>query len=303
LPELTAQQTVTLAIVFADISESTRLYDVMGDTQARELVAQCLGVMTGVVHERRGTVIKTIGDELMCTFPRAGAAVAAARGMQEAVRKDLPDLNPNTPKDLTIRIGIQYGPAIVDGGDVFGDAVNVAARMTGQAKAGQIITTQTTVEALSPKLQASTRHLDRIRVKGKSGYLNIYEVVWQDEDVTHIASKVGPAPAGRGRLRLVYRGHKLTVSHQSGPLTLGRGKQAHLVVDDSQASRQHARIENRRGRFVLSDESTNGTYVLTTDGSVYLRREEVTLVGRGKISLGRDFADEPAEVVLFECES
>ena len=134
MPELPAQQTVTLAIVFADISESTRLYDVMGDTQARELVAQCLGVMTGVVHERRGTVIKTIGDELMCTFPRAGSAVAAARGMQEAVSKDLPDLNPSTPKDLTIRIGIHYGPAIVDGGDVFGDAVNVAASQSRNGK-------------------------------------------------------------------------------------------------------------------------------------------------------------------------
>lgn len=303
MSELTAQQTVTLAIVFADISGSTRLYDVMGDTEARELVAQCLGVMTGVVHERRGTVIKTIGDELMCTFPRAGAAVAAARGMQEAVRKDLPDLNPNTPKDLTIRIGIHYGPAIVDGGDVFGDAVNVAARMTGQAKAGQIVTTQTTVEALSPELRASTRHLDQIRVRGKSGHLHIYEVIWQEEDVTHIATKVAHAPVGRGRLRLVYRGHKMTVSHQGGALTLGRGKQAHLVVNDSQASRQHARIENRRGRFVLSDESTNGTYVMMADGPVYLRREEVTLVGRGKISLGRDCADESAEVVFFECES
>ncbi|HEX9782105.1 MAG TPA: adenylate/guanylate cyclase domain-containing protein, partial [Opitutaceae bacterium] len=131
-----ARKAATLAIVFADISGSTRLYESLGDAIARELVAQCLGVMTEYVDKHGGKVIKTIGDEIMCTFPSADQAIEASMGMQEGVTEDLPELNPNTPSTLTIRVGLHFGPAIIEGEDVFGDAVNVAARMAGLAKGG-----------------------------------------------------------------------------------------------------------------------------------------------------------------------
>ena len=296
-------KTSSLSIVFADIAGSTRLYEILGDATARQLVAQCLGVMSEVITKHGGRVIKTIGDEIMCTFPTAEQAVEASMDMQEAVAEDLPEINPNAPADMAVRIGLHYGQAILEGGDVFGDAVNVAARMAGLAKGGQIITTQSTAEALPPILQAGTRHLDRITVKGKSEVVNIYEVIWQAEDVTRMATGILATETARARLRLRYHELEVTLEQRTGPFILGRGKKADMVVNDGLASREHARFETRRGKFVLIDQSTNGTYVITPDGPGYLRREEAILTGQGRISLGRDLKENPTEVVLFYCES
>ena len=82
-----ARKAATLAIVFADISGSTRLYESLGDQTARQLIAECLEVMTEQVAKYSGTVIKTIGDEIMCTFPSANQAVEAAMGGSEVRRR------------------------------------------------------------------------------------------------------------------------------------------------------------------------------------------------------------------------
>ena len=296
-----ARKAATLAIVFADISGSTRLYESLGDAIARELVAQCLGVMTEYIDKHGGKVIKTIGDEIMCTFPTADAAVEASMGMQEGVTEDLPEINPNTPSTLTIRVGLHYGPAILEGGDVFGDAVNVAARMAGLAKGGQIITTQDTAEALNPVLRSSTRHLDRIPVKGKSEDIDIFEVIWQSEDVTRMATGLLKSEVQNVHLVLRYDGNEMKLDNTMDPFILGRGKKADMVVNDTMASREHARIECRRGKFILTDMSTNGTYVQTPEGPSYLRREDLVLSGTGRIALGRELS-EATEVVEFVCE-
>ena len=297
-----SRRNATLAIVFADISGSTRLYETLGDAVARELVSQCLGLMTEFIHKHNGTVIKTIGDEIMCVFPTADQAVESTMAMQEAVTDDLPRINPNTPAELSIRVGFHYGSCILEGGDVFGDAVNVAARMAGLAKGQQIITTRDTAEALSPILASSTRHLDRIPVKGKAEELDIFEVIWQPEDVTRIATGLLSTGNKNVVMSLRYRSKEIRLDANSGVLVMGRGKKADLIVNDSMASREHARIECRRGKFILTDQSTNGTYVLTEEGPAYLRREELQVTGSGRIALGREM-NEATEVVTFDTEA
>ena len=296
-----SRKAANLSTVFADISGSTRLYETLGDSVARELVSECLDLMTEHIIRHGGIVIKTIGDEIMCTFPTAEAAVEASMGMQEGVTEDLPDRNPNTPSTLTIRVGLHYGPAILEGGDVFGDAVNVAARMAGLAKGGQIITTQGTVAELSPVLRSSTRHLDRISVKGKQEDIDIFEVIWQAEDVTRMATGLLKTQAKNATLQLSYHERSLVLDQDMEPFTVGRGKKVDMVVNDTMASREHARIECRRGKFILTDISTNGTYVQTPDGPSYLRREDLVLTGEGRIALGRELS-EATEYVTFTCQ-
>ncbi len=297
-----ARKSAKLSICFADISGSTRLYETLGDAIARQLVSQCLELMTEQIHRYDGTVIKTIGDEIMCTFPSADLGIEACAGMQEAITEDLPEINPNAPKTLTIRVGIHHGPVILENNDVFGDAVNVAARMAGLAKGMQIITTRQTTEMLSPGLRSSTRHLDRIAVKGKSEVIDIFEYIWQPDDVTQIVTGAAAAEAKPVKLYLTYMGRETEMNQKSGTVVLGRGNRADMVIRDTMASREHARIECRRNKFVLVDQSTNGTYVLTPDGPAYLRREEVNLTGKGKISLGRDVAS-ATHVVEYNCKS
>ena len=137
-----------LAVLFADITDSTKLYSSLGDNAARVVVNACLTIVGDVVARCRGRIVKTIGDEVMAVFPSADAAMQAACDMQSRVSA-IPQQE-NAP--LAIRVGFHFGPAIEERGDYFGDAVNTAARMAGLAKSGQIITTANSVEALSPLL-------------------------------------------------------------------------------------------------------------------------------------------------------
>ncbi|MEM7252485.1 MAG: adenylate/guanylate cyclase domain-containing protein, partial [Pseudomonadota bacterium] len=242
------RKTANLSIVFADISGSTRLYENLGDDIARGLIADCLELMTQCVVKQRGRVVKTIGDEVMCIFAAAENAVRASVAMQEVVTDELPRRNSDTPSTMTIRIGLHFGQVIAERGDVFGDAVNVAARMANVAKGGQIIATRSLVKRVPRELQQSTRHLDRIPIRGKGSELDIYEVIWQPEDVTRIVAPVmvGDLDATRASLLLRYRDTEIDISNASDAVILGRGQKADLVVDDSMASREHARVECRR---------------------------------------------------------
>jgi class 3 adenylate cyclase len=292
---------VKLSIVFADIAGSTRLYELLGDAQARALIADCLGILSEQTARYGGKVIKTIGDELMSTFPCADPAVEAAMAMQDAVVHELPRRNSATPADMAVRIGLHHGPAILDDGDVFGDAVNVAARMAAAAKGRQIITTRETAEGLGISLRSTTRHLDRIAVRGKIDDIDIYEVIWQADDVTRMATDVIESLPRSAVLSVEYRGTRVEIDQNTAALIMGRGKLADVVIEDAMASREHARIECRRGKFVLIDMSTNGTYLLTPEGPAYLRRGEQVLTGSGQIALGRQIA-EVTHVVTYRCE-
>ncbi|MGE0384696.1 MAG: adenylate/guanylate cyclase domain-containing protein [Gammaproteobacteria bacterium] len=299
-----APKTQNLAILFADVSGSTRLFEILGDVIARHKIAECLALLTDVTKRHKGTVIKTIGDEVMCTFPTADAAVTAACEMHEALEDESTEMTEKGPVSLRIRVGLHFGPAILEGGDVFGDAVNVAARMASQAKAGQIITTQSTVEVLAPMLRAGTRFVDRAPVKGKKETIDIYEVIWQQEDVTRMSTAVKVDKLPSATMTLRYNDERIVIGEDRSVAVLGRSKTADVSVNESLASRQHVRIEYRRGKFFIIDQSTNGTYVkLATNEEAFLRREEMPLSGSGRISLGRAFAENPQEVVHFASDT
>lgn len=276
------------------------MYETLGDAPARQRVAECLALLTAEILRHQGTVVKTIGDEVMSTFPSAAAAVQAACAMQEALTAKASQ----GQVSLAIRVGMHYGPVLVEEGDVFGDAVNVAARMVSLAKAGQVITTAQTVATLPPALRAATRYIDRAWVKGKQEELDIYEVIWREDDLTRMeASPLPPPPRSQARLWLRVHERELALDPARPSVTLGRGQQNDIVMQDEYISRLHARIEYRRSKFVLLDQSTNGTFVRTADGKVTtLRREEMVLQGSGVISLGRMFSEGSPHLIHFRCE-
>ncbi|MDC1288281.1 adenylate/guanylate cyclase domain-containing protein [Gammaproteobacteria bacterium] len=109
------------AIMFADIAGSTSLYDALGNQEADRQIRYCIDTLTSLTSKHRGTLIKTIGDEIMARFNSANDAIDAAIDMQNTISGD--DSN-----RLLIRVGVEFGAAILREGDLFGDAVNVAAR-------------------------------------------------------------------------------------------------------------------------------------------------------------------------------
>jgi class 3 adenylate cyclase len=298
-----APKTKNIGIMFADIAGSTRLFEVLGDDKARAAIAETLELLTNVINGHNGTVIKTIGDEVMCTFPEADDSANAATEMQETL-EDSNDMREEGP-EIKVRVGMHFGPALLEGGDVFGDAVNVAARMTAQAKGGQIITTKTTINLLDPITQACSRFVDRAPIKGKKDDIEIYEIIWQESDVTTMSTDVGsPQQRGKVSLEISYQQTSLTLNQDRSELMMGRSKACDLPIDEKLASRQHVRIELRRDKFFVIDQSTNGTHI-KIDGAdeSFLRREEMHINASGKISLGESFANDPSEIVSFILKS
>jgi class 3 adenylate cyclase len=297
----TTHESVPLAILFADISGSTKLYETMGNTKAQKIVDQCLAMLRDVVNGLDGNVVKTIGDEIMCTFTAAETAARAAGEMQKALKLAL-SFGKFEVSNLSIRIGFHHGPVIAAGGDVFGDAVNVAARVTAQAKAQQILTTKETLGQMPTEVQSRSRFVDRVGVKGKSEDLELYEVLWEFDNLTLVEDSFRGPQAQSSKIVLNYNGVEMELSKSRPSLRFGRGTENDFVVPDHQASRLHARIELRRDRFVLVDQSMNGTYVqMEGVPEVCLRRDEVPLKGTGLISLGRATASEAAIHIKFTC--
>jgi len=297
------QTTHDKVVLFADVSGSTRLYEVLGDARAFAAINQCIELLRRVTEMFKGRVVKTIGDEIMAVFPSELSGVQAACAMQADVEAMVPL---DDAVRLAIRIGLYHGPVLMQDGDsdVFGDTVNVAARLTELANAGQILSDASTVQALPPLLRTSTRSLDLLPIKGKASNIKVVEVLWQEgDDATLMVGRTHAPVASSGVLRLQHHGREAVVDAAHSKLVLGRDAQAGFVVEDKRASRLHATIELRRDKFVYIDQSSNGSYItFAGEGELQLRREEIVLRGRGTICLGHSFGKDAAGAITFSCE-
>lgn len=287
-----------LCVLFADVAGSTRLYERLGDAEALRAVERCLNRVDRAVTSYKGRVVKTIGDEIMAVFDTAAAGMQAACAMQQRVE----DLPPVSGVKLAIRVGYHFGPAIEKNNDIFGDTVNVAARMTALAKGGQIITTGEVIDALPRLLRQSSREIDVIVIKGKREVVRVCEVLWQEsDDLTMKSARIAPDAPPPLRLRLRHGNKEITLDAAHPTATIGRDPVSDIVILDPRASRGHGRVELRRDKFMLVDQSTNGTYV-TFDGEAefVLKREETLLRNRGRVAFGHVWADDKTEVLEFQ---
>jgi adenylate cyclase len=295
---------IELAILFADVVGSTQLYESLGDAKAREMVGICIDIMKGATERHGGTVIKTMGDEVMATFAAPDEAINAASQMQREI-----SLHPSLQAGAThvaIRIGCHYGPVVLESRDVFGAAVHTANRMTSQAKAGQIMTTVTMVEKLSPEWRSAVRQIDVATLKGRSHEVALYEVLWQTDDITSMLPAIALAnrEAHRPRrLRLRFQGEEIVLDEHRTHVTIGRADDNDVIVKGNLISRLHARIEVSRARFVLIDQSTNGTFVYGPAGEEqFVRRDSLPITGEGLIGLGRAPERDSLQTIRFVCE-
>jgi len=293
-----------LAILFADVVGSTQLYEALGDEVARETVQTCVDAMKQSTEKFGGSVIKTMGDEVMATFPSADDAMNAATQMQKAITNK-PAMGTDDIR-VAIRIGCHFGHVVVEDRDIFGAAVHTANRMTSQAKAGQIITTAVTVEQLSGDWQSLVRQIGVTTLRGQSDEVALYEVLWQPEDATNVLPEIDwkKDKPKVGQLTLRFQGREFVMQDGGTKgVTLGRGDDNDLTVKGNLISRLHARIELNRSRFVLIDESTNGTFILREDGEeIYVRRDSAQLSGSGVIGLGRVATPGTPLAIEFNCK-
>jgi adenylate cyclase len=288
-------------VLFADVSDSTRLYETAGDTAALAAITSCLAAMRQATEAAGGRVIKTIGDEVLAVFSSPDAAVAAAAEMQ-AKAEALPEI---AGSRIGLRIGFHYGPLLQQDDDVFGDTVNLAARLVAQAQKSEIITTSETAALLAPVFRSMVRHLHAITVKGKTEEVELAEILWRSDinATTFMHNRVKPPkPAAGFAVRLRYRNREVVRRRDGDAVVIGRDAGCGLVIEDDMASRQHCTVERRGDKYILKDHSTNGTYVTVEgDTELLLQREELTLRKHGWIAFGQPRAG-ATEVVEFFCD-
>jgi adenylate cyclase len=291
-----------LAVLFADVCDSTTIYEAFGDTRALTAISGLFGVLTGKVKQHDGSIVKTLGDGMVCQFKDADHAFRAACDIQETALAAEAGEGPK----LTIKVAFNWGPVVTERGDVFGDTVNVCARLAGVAGPHQVLTTKETIDALSQSLRSRSRQLYPLKVRGRVEEVSVCEVLWRtDPDVTEALSRSQiTAAAARDWILKLTHGAKTRVLELTGSLRVGRDKDNDLVVSSTKASRVHARIYGRGGNFVVADQSSTATYVAMegTGREVILRREEAVLGERGTIALGAPASRDGDHVLRYRLE-
>ncbi len=298
----TLRKPVMRTVVFADVVGSTGMYKSMGDTAAARLMTQVTHAAGETIEQHRGQVVKTLGDGLLAVFDDNADAVQACCEAQRRLASWGKDRA--APMAVPLKIGISRGPVVLTPGDCFGDAVNAAARLSGSAAGGQILLGEAVIEGLPLELQARLRSLGSIFLRGYEQPVPVQQIEWDagwqnSQTMPHLPTVIS---SDTQLLSLTWLDVHQEMQAAQGVMHIGRTQAAEFVVNDIRVSRQHARIEWRGSYFMLTDLSSNGTWVRYAgqDNTLALRRNECVLHGQGEICLGAKPTDPTAPTVMFE---
>jgi adenylate cyclase len=292
-------QTAHVAILLADISGSTPLYEAAGDARAQRLIGSELLRLQAAIGDADGVCIRQKGDDVLGCFAEPSNAFRAVRAMFAR------------PVDHPLRIhgGLHYGPIVRAGGDIFGEAVNLTARLAGLANADEVLFSKSFVDQLPSREAACLRPLDRIRLKGVSSPIEVYSFVDDDPALqTQVplgTTEIRPAPASwlpAAAVTIVLtHGRDSRRCGESQSMLIGRSDECDIVLSRPWISRKHAMLTVRDGKAVLADRSSAGTYVAIAGGhELLLRRESIVLTANGVISPAMPAGRPEAEPIRFE---
>jgi len=296
-------------VVFADLTGSTGVFETLGNAKATEAITRLTQWISQVCEAHDGRVVKTLGDGVLAVFPNGPSAVSAVVEMQRNHLKRI--LNWPPKLRMRLQVGVACGEIVEVDGDCYGDAVNVASRLSDLSGADQIWATDTVVAQIPrPEDGVRFRSLGPVSIRGKAEKRVLFRIEWQEEVVSELLTAPGSLDLLKsssrpdsvlGRIELSWLDVNAAFKSSDLPIHLGRVAEAEFVVNDQRVSRLHAKIEWRNGTFVLSDMSSYGTWV-RFDGStteLALRRDECVLHGKGEIALGAPFSDFTVPTVSF----
>lgn len=282
-------------VLFADIAGSTQLYERLGDAMAHQLVNNCLQVMRREIEGSHGEVIKHTGDGLLAIFTNPNPAAEAALRMHHAVTEI-----PAAPQErVSVRIAFYSGPVIHRDQDVFGDTVNIAARLLEIASPGRAITAAESVRFLRHEWRSLTHPMQSRSLRGVSRLVDPFELVCESTGDLTVVQNLDVELSAPPELQLALGTTTLVLNTDRHSARLGRDSGADLRINDGRASREHAVIELRGEKFVLVDRSSNGTFIaIEGEREFILSHEEIVLRNCGRLALGRSCA-ESSQVIEF----
>lgn len=299
------QETPEKTVVFADIVGSTSLYNQVGDKVAEQIISEGIQLLKDIIEQYDGNLIKTIGDEVLVCFDEPHNAVEAVSFMSKAIQRtefhdDLPNGN------LHLRVGLHHGPVIEKDNDIFGNTVNITARIVGKSKSDQILCSKNIISQL-PLGEFEHRFVDSFQLKGIHEPFEIYEII-PNEDTENMTMAMGDDNLDEfsfeieEKFTLHFKGETYELEQNSPPLTIGRNPENKVRFSNNpKVSRLHAKIEHKNGHFYLVDMSFNGTFLTDSSGSTqHLKIKEVQLSDSGFISCGENLPLDSPNILKFE---
>ncbi|TIP51972.1 MAG: FHA domain-containing protein, partial [Mesorhizobium sp.] len=237
------QERLLAAVLLADVVGSVPLYERIGDDAALRQVSDCLDAIRAIVAQHGGDFIYSKGDDVLSLFESSEAALRAVCQISHQLSKE----------PLIARIGLHFGAVIRARGAVFGDVVNVTARLSATANPGEVLISQSFFEALSARSRSTLRLLDKMAFKGKQELFDVY-TLRSDDGVpsTHVASRgtfVDRRTAPPPQINLVIRYEDQLRSCGNNELvTIGRSPECDIVVQRPWVSRHHATFNISNGK-------------------------------------------------------
>ena len=297
------ETTLNRSVLFVDIAGSSKIYELLGDDAARRLIMELLGDLSDVARKYNGEFLRTYGDELMCAFRSADDAVQAAASMHQVVEAR-PAVKRGQVESVGLYIRIDTGTVIQVGNKLFGDAVNSAAKMKTLAKPFQTLLSETSRNYLSDDHRHLTRFVGKLPIKGKTGTHDIFEYIHEEEEATLVMEQPSEMLLSVAALEVSCGGTVINVDESRPTLTIGRLPANDLVLRYAGVSRMHGKIEHRKGKFILTDASSNGTYVhIEGQEVIFLKHDELQLHGEGIICPGRSATPQSPGAIHYRVRS
>lgn len=296
-----------VTVVFADLTGSTGVFEALGNAKATQAITRMTDWIGKVCAARRGHVVKNLGDGVLMVFAQNNDALDAVTEMQR-VHTERIKTWPDKLK-MRLQVGLARGEVIEQAGDYFGDAVNVASRLSDLSGPDQILGTDTVIDDLPPDTLVRFRSLGAMDIRGRVEACMVYRVEWQNEVLSEfftVPAGLNPSPFAKavpqiGAIVMSWLDVEASFVSTQLPIHIGRVAEAQFVVSDPRVSRLHAKVTWRAGKFYLEDVSSYGTWVrfASSDAIVALRRQECVLLVNGEIALGAPFEDFTVPTVSF----
>ncbi|MCP4688092.1 MAG: CHAT domain-containing protein [Desulfobacterales bacterium] len=183
-------------ILFSDVCGYTRYMDARGDIGGRVWMQKHHDIVLPLIEENGGRVLSIMGDGVMASFDASPPAVKAAVEIQKGL--DRHNRKTDSADMIHVKIGVHTGGILVDDSHIAGDVVNVASRIQNQAGPDRILVSEEVHREIRGEDDILSRFHESVRVKGKPEPLELYRVIWREEDPADRPEPVMRASDGGG---------------------------------------------------------------------------------------------------------
>lgn len=287
------------AILLADVSGSTPLYEYHGDDAASRMVYECVEGMQAIAQKHGGQFVRSKGDDVLCLFDDPVEALRSAQKI----------LDHGALGSVSVHAGLHWGPVVWRGSELFGGAINVAARLAGKAKINEVLLSGDFRSRVDDNPDIKLRPMGDITLRGTNSPTRVYALIAAEKgqdrvtrvmaQTTHVMLETR-ADAARTVVRLSCADWQDEV-REDKTVRIGRSTQSDLIVQQGWVSRAHASLDVAGGIAELTDSSAAGCTIRYPDGSSYfIHRQTVALHGQGVIQLGSASVNGPLPEIRFE---